>query len=267
MNIFKKALGGILYWLTEGISFILNALIAVIEFIISLVSGIARGIAALLGAGGCLFLVLMGPYSLFLLFNPVTLLIILFFIIFPILGTSFVSFLKYIKYMVTEFLYDRAESLRKGKKASFNTFNEYGHRYKKMEEEKRRKEQQDRQREQQRQWEERFRQWNEYQNSQHSGGYYGGGYNGGGYNGNYGGQTYVNPTTEFKTKFEKSCDLLGIGYNADKYQIKLAYRKKAKEYHPDINKASDATKKFQEINDAYEFLSDNNIERYKGLVN
>lgn len=263
MNIFKNALGGILYWLTEGISFILNGLIAVIEFIISLVSGIARGIAALLGAGGCLFLVLMGPYSLFLLFNPVTLLIILFFIIFPILGTSFVSFLMYIKYMVTEFLYDRAESLRKGKKASFNTFNEYGHRYKKMEEEKRRKEQQERQREQQRQWEERFRQWNEYQSSQNN---YGGGYYGGGYNGNYGGQTYVNPTTEFKTKFEKSCELLGVSYNADKYQIKLAYRKKAKEYHPDINKASDATKKFQEINDAYEFLNDDNIERYKGLV-
>lgn len=59
--------------------------------------------------------------------------------------------------------------------------------------------------------------------------------------------------------------MLGIDYDSDKYQIKLAYRKNAKEYNPDLNKASDATKKFQKINDAYEFLSDANVERYKNI--
>ena len=59
--------------------------------------------------------------------------------------------------------------------------------------------------------------------------------------------------------------MLGINYAADKYEIKLAYRKKAKEYHPDINKAANATEMFQKINDAYEFLNEDNIERYKKL--
>ncbi|TJX15666.1 molecular chaperone DnaJ [Tissierella creatinini] len=261
MNIIKKTSGEILYWITEGISFVLDFFIKIVDLTVSIVSGLARGLIALLGAGGCLFLVMMGPIGIALLLNPVTLLIILFFIIFPILGKQFVSFLKYIKYMVTEFLYDRADSLRKGKKSTFNTFNEYGRKYKKMEEERIRKEHQQRQYEQQKQWEERFRQWNDYQNSQRSGGYWGNGQSGG-----YGGQTYVNPTTEFKSKYEESCNLLGVDYRADKYQIKLAYRKKAKEYHPDINRAPDATRKFQQINDAYEFLNDDNIERYKGLI-
>ena len=49
------------------------------------------------------------------------------------------------------------------------------------------------------------------------------------------------------------------------YEIKLAYRKKAKKYHPDLNKSPDATEMFQRINEAYEFLSDENIERYKNI--
>lgn len=163
--------------------------------------------------------------------------------------------------MIAEFLFDHADNLISGKKAQFDSFNEYGNKYKKMEEEKRRKEQQQRQAEQQRQWEERFKQWGEYQSYQRgSSGY--GSYG----NGQYGnGQTYVNPTIEFKSKYEKSCDLLGINYNADKYEVKLGYRKKAKEYHPDINKSPDATTIFQDINNAYDFLSDDNIERYKSM--
>lgn len=261
----KKILGKSLYLFTKFISFILDALINLIEVTVTLVSSIARFLAAVIGAGGCLFIFLLGPIGLALLLNPVTLVLILFFVIFPILGLSFVSYLKYLKYMVTEYLYDRADNLSKGKKNTYESFNEYGSKYKRMEEERLRREQQKRQEEQQRQWEERFRQWNEYQRSQ-QGGSYGGYYGGqGGYQGSYGGQSYANPTTDFKDKYKKSCDLLNVGYDSDKYQIKLAYRKKAKEYHPDVNKAPDATKKFQEINDAYEFLSDDNIERYKTL--
>lgn len=254
----KRLLGNLLNFITNIISFILDALIGIVEFMVSIVTGVGRLIFTLLSAGGCLLIMIGGPL---LLLNPVTLLTILFLIIFPILGTSFVSYIKYIKYMITEYLFDRADSLTKGRRAEYDTFNEYGNKYRRMQEERYRREQQQRQQEQQRQWEERFRQWNEYQQSQSRG--YGGGYYSGGQG--YGGQTYANPTSEFKTKFEKSCNILGISKDADKYQIKLAYRKKAKEYHPDINKSADATKMFQEINDAYEFLSDENIERYKTL--
>ena len=48
-------------------------------------------------------------------------------------------------------------------------------------------------------------------------------------------------------------------------QIRTAYRRKAKEYHPDLNKAPTAAQMFNEINKAYEFLSEENIQRYKSL--
>lgn len=49
---------------------------------------------------------------------------------------------------------------------------------------------------------------------------------------------------------------LGIAQNATQDEIKKAYRKLARQYHPDINKAKDAEEKFKEINAAYEILSD-----------
>src|SRR5699024_373169 len=80
-------------------------------------------------------------------------------------------------------------------------------------------------------------------------------------------QGYSNPVDDFVTKYKKSCDILEVDYNADKYAIKLAYRKMAKKYHPDINKSENATEKFQEINNAYDFLSDENIKRYNRIEN
>lgn len=262
MNILKKIWGKTLYGIASILSVVFDVFINIVEFIVRLVINIGRGFLALISMGGCLLIMILGPA---LLFNPITFFGILFLVIFPILGTKFISYLKYIKYMVTEFLFDHADNLIKGKKAQFDSFNEYGNKYKRMEEEKIRREQQRRQAEQQREWEERFRQWSEYQNSQrgnYSGGYsnYGGNYQNTGY-----GNSYVNPNIEFKSKYEKSCDLLGVSYDADKYQIKLAYRKKAKEYHPDLNKSPDATTIFQQINNAYEFLSDDNVERYKSI--
>ena len=49
---------------------------------------------------------------------------------------------------------------------------------------------------------------------------------------------------------------LGVAQNATQDEIKKAYRKLARLYHPDINKAKDAEEKFKEINAAYEILSD-----------
>ena len=260
MNILKKIAGKILYGIAKAVSAILDVLIKIIEIIVNLVRRIATGFIALIGLGGCLLLLMFaGPLGLVVLLNPVILLVILFFVIFPILGTQFVSYLKYVKYILTEYMFDRANYLIEGTSYKFKSFNEYKNYYREMEDEKRRKERQRRQAEQQREWEERFRQWYEYQNQQR--GY--GGY--GQYTGYNNEQAYVNPTTEFKKKYEESCDLLGVGYNADKYEIKLAYRKKAKQYHPDLNKSPDATRMFQQINNAYEFLSDDNIDRYNNM--
>ena len=51
-------------------------------------------------------------------------------------------------------------------------------------------------------------------------------------------------------------DVLGLSKGASDDEIKKAYRKQAKKYHPDVNKEADAEAKFKEINEAYEVLSD-----------
>ena len=51
-------------------------------------------------------------------------------------------------------------------------------------------------------------------------------------------------------------ETLGVGKSASKDEIKSAYRKLAKQYHPDINKSPDAPKKFEEIQEAYDILYD-----------
>lgn len=51
-------------------------------------------------------------------------------------------------------------------------------------------------------------------------------------------------------------DLLGVSKNSSIAEIKSAYRKLALKWHPDRNKSAEAEKKFKEINQAYEVLSD-----------
>jgi curved DNA-binding protein len=51
--------------------------------------------------------------------------------------------------------------------------------------------------------------------------------------------------------------ILGVPKNADEKAIKKAYRKLARQYHPDVNPGDkDAERKFKEINEAYTVLSD-----------
>jgi DnaJ-class molecular chaperone len=50
--------------------------------------------------------------------------------------------------------------------------------------------------------------------------------------------------------------ILGVERSADEKEIKKAYRKLARQYHPDANKGANAEAKFKEINEAYQVLSD-----------
>lgn len=51
-------------------------------------------------------------------------------------------------------------------------------------------------------------------------------------------------------------DLLGVPHNADEKQIRAAYRRLARKYHPDVNSGQDdAADRFKEINEANEVLS------------
>ncbi|KAL8459533.1 hypothetical protein ACS0TY_036868 [Phlomoides rotata] len=50
--------------------------------------------------------------------------------------------------------------------------------------------------------------------------------------------------------------VLGVSRNANKSEIKSAYRKLARSYHPDVNKEPGAEQKFKDISNAYEVLSD-----------
>ena len=51
-------------------------------------------------------------------------------------------------------------------------------------------------------------------------------------------------------------EILGVNKNSSIEEIKKKFRKLALEFHPDRNKAPDASEKFKEINEAYQVLVD-----------
>ena len=57
-------------------------------------------------------------------------------------------------------------------------------------------------------------------------------------------------------------EVLGVSKSASKDEIKSAFRKKAKQYHPDLNKDDpSAADKFKEVQEAYSVLSDDDKRR------
>lgn len=67
-------------------------------------------------------------------------------------------------------------------------------------------------------------------------------------------------------KYKDYYEILGVSKDAGAAAIKSAYRKLARKYHPDVNKAADAQAKFKDLNEAYEVLGDENKrKRYDQL--
>lgn len=60
--------------------------------------------------------------------------------------------------------------------------------------------------------------------------------------------------------------VLGLLSNATEQEIRSAFRKKVKLYHPDLNNSIDASEKFREIYSAYELLKANNFTWSQGAI-
>lgn len=250
-----KFLGKILHGLATGLGTFFNVLINIMNVIVITFEGI-RQLLFMIFVFGCSTIFIFPIIPLLL---PKEVMYFIFAVIFiPILGPKFISFLRYINYTLTEWMYDRADTMITGQKVGYESISDYSNKYKYEQEQMRRRQREEEARRQQeemnRRFEEFVRNFGGYQNSRT----YNQGYNQGGYSG----YTGVN-NIGFKEKYEEACEILGLSVDTDIYQVKLNYRKLAKKYHPDINKDPGATEMFTKVNEAYEFLTEENIKKYK----
>lgn len=62
-------------------------------------------------------------------------------------------------------------------------------------------------------------------------------------------------------------EILGLTPDSDSQDVKSAYRKLARKYHPDVNKTPDSEKKFKDVLEAYEVLSDEKKRKQYDMLN
>lgn len=254
MNIFQKTLGKLLYGIGRILDIVLSLLIDIFTGITELIKGLGTTLLRLFGLGFILLLFFFfSPIGL-LLISPIILPLIIIFILLPLLSKSLVELLTFLKFMLTEYFYDKSDYYLDGTKPKFDRMSEYANEYRRRQEEARRRAEEAKRRAREAEYERQRRQQEEFFKN----------FTGWGFENNYGNTSYTTGTG-FKEQYEKACDKLGVSYDATQSEIRRAYRIKAKEYHPDLNKAENATEKFQEINDAHEFLNEENINRYQSM--
>lgn len=61
---------------------------------------------------------------------------------------------------------------------------------------------------------------------------------------------------EARMEYKNYYEILGIERGASQDEVKKAYRKLARKYHPDVSKETDAEARFKEVGEAYEVLKD-----------
>lgn len=254
-----KILGKILHALATGLGTIFNVLINILNIITMTFESIRRFLVMVFFIGCSTFIFF--PILLIKIPKPAYWFIMAVIFV-PILGPKFISFLRYANYTLTEWMYDRADSMITGKQVGHKNISDYSDRYKYEQEQARRRAYEEQVRRQQEEMNRRFEEFIKgfggYYQQRGPGDFFGGYSNQGGYTGN----PYVNDIS-FKEKYEQSCKTLGVPFDTDVYEVKLAYRKLAKKYHPDINDSTNATEMFTQVNEAYEFLTEENIKKYK----
>lgn len=259
----NKILGNIYKAFSVFLDGFYTSLIYIVEFIVQS-ADIIKNILLPLVVMSIIGVFIFPPLLIFLLTGIGLVLILFVVIIFSlsILGRNFLNYLNRLLYVQPNYfkdlyLYYKGDIDRKP------IYNEYTEKYfrmqrEKFEEELRREEERRRQRQkaQEEQWKRIFEEAFGNYNTSYSGNYQ---QNTGNYNTNY------SPFSSFKKQYEEACDILGVDYNADYQTIKSNYRKLAKKYHPDLSKEKNADEMFKKINNAFDFLSENNVQRYKNL--
>ncbi|MDY6064790.1 MAG: DnaJ domain-containing protein [Finegoldia sp.] len=263
----RKFLGKISRGFAIVIDFLLGFFIALIATLINLTKGFRLLIFSILSFG-CFFIII----TPFILARYGWLLaLVIFIIVFPFFGNFLLVYLECFYYALTSFLYGYSDYYL-GNREAYESFSYYKEEYIRNKELEERRAREERQRRMQEEWNRRINDWFNQQGFDWSSfdqgsskGYYDyGNYRQGYQNSGY--QSQANPLDDFAKSYENYCHVLGVSYDASQEEIKKSYRKLAKKYHPDINKSAGSTEKFQEVNNAYDFLNDEeNVARYRRI--
>lgn len=272
-----------------GIGKVIDGLLTLLIFIFQLISDMTDVVISFLVsilAAACSFLLIL-PLLFIPIINSPIFLIIAVIVLIPIITKPLLYILKKYQYALTNYFYDKSEAVIAGRQHS-KRVGEYARDYDLQQQRKTREARQQ-------QWETIFGDmfgrrpnsgqskggqqssrtggtygpnfggfdWRDFGNFQ-QGGYNPGGYSQGGYEGYQRRQEASNVFT-FKSDYENNARILEVPLTASYNDIKRAYRKLAKKYHPDVNKQPGANAKFTQITDAYNFFSEDKVAQYKRM--